>query len=68
MVCMTPIPLKSNTRGALCLIYDEAVLTEAVFSFPEVKKLILERDAIIDSISEGVWVCDAGKYQNDSNW
>jgi PAS domain S-box-containing protein len=58
MVCITPIPLNACTRGALCCIYDEVVLTGDVSSFPEVKKLILERDAIIDSISEGVWVCD----------
>jgi len=59
MVCISPIPLDDDTRGALCFFYDEAVLTETVFAIPEVTKLILERDAIIDSISEGVWVCDS---------
>ena len=59
MICISPISFDDEIGGAIGFLYDQLTPTKAITSLPEVKELILERDAIIDSISEGVWVCDA---------
>ena len=59
MICISPISFDDEIGGAIGFLYDQLTPTKAITTLPEVKELILERDAIIDSISEGVWVCDA---------
>lgn len=59
VICLSPIQFNFGEGGALCCVYNNIASPVTLSTLPEVKKLILERDAIIDSITEGVWVCDA---------
>ena len=58
LVCLSPLDLPGKKNRIFCLLFDQVSEDINQMKTMEMKELILQLDVIIDTISEGVWVCD----------
>jgi len=58
LVCLSPLELPGDKNWVFCILFDEVSEDINQMKTMEMKELIMQLDVIIDSISEGVWVCD----------
>ncbi|MBI9087834.1 MAG: sigma 54-interacting transcriptional regulator [Desulfobacterium sp.] len=58
LVCFSPMEGGDGTRPVFCSLFKDSSSFVENFLKTETKALIIERDAIIDAVSEGIWVCD----------
>jgi PAS domain S-box-containing protein len=57
---ITPIRAGGAVVGALCTLVDTTAAEAAARQMRSYAELTREQDAIINSTSEGLWICDAG--------
>jgi PAS domain S-box-containing protein len=59
LVRVNPITLEGDTVGAVCVFMESTELEEIAFKMNAFQELNMELAAIINSSSEGLWICDA---------
>jgi len=59
LTSVNPIKLKDNVVGAVCLLQESTDLEKVVMEMRFFQNVNRELDAIIDSSSDGLFVCDA---------
>lgn len=58
LICFSAMDDTGETAPLVATTYTGLSTTIAAYQYNENQKFIFERDAIIDSVSEGIWVCD----------
>lgn len=59
LVSVNPIVLEGENAGAVCVFMESTELEEISFKISTFQELNMELAAIINSSSEGLWICDA---------
>lgn len=58
LICLSPLELSEDKNWIFSILFDDVSEDINHMKTTEMKELIMQLDVIIDSISEGVWVCD----------